>query len=64
MYLFKISTKVDSVWSAAKPKAIYIVAESKEGAANWISCYLQDGLKISKVTKLGMQLSDRVYVSS
>ena len=64
MYLFKISTKVDSVWSTVNPKALYIIATSKESAHEWAMYNLRAGLTVSKIVKLADQVSGIAFVSS
>lgn len=61
-YLYRISTKVDSVWSRAKARPLYLVAESKEEAAKWATERLAQGLMVARVTRLAEQVGGTVFV--
>ncbi len=62
-YLYRISTKKSDVWSKAKPKCVYIAAESKEFALKWAEANLTEGLSVSKISCLGEQVAREVYVA-
>ena len=61
-YLYRISTKQDSVWSRAKAKPVYFVARSKEEAATWAKGHLAQGLTVASVTRLAEQVGGTVFV--
>lgn len=61
-YLYRISTKVDSVWSRATPKPVYFVANTKEQATKWAETNLKPGLVVGKVTRLAEQVGGTVFV--
>lgn len=62
MYLYRISTKRTDVWSRKEPKPVYFVAESKEAALQWANRNLQDGLSVSKITRLAEQVGGSVFI--
>jgi len=61
-YLYRISTKKADVWSDKKPKPVYIVARSKEAAAEWASNSLKNGLVVAKITRLAEQVGGEVFL--
>lgn len=63
-YLYRISTKQTDVWSNKKPKPVYVVASSKDGAKLWADASLAKGLSVSKITKLAKQVAGEVFTAS
>lgn len=62
-YLYKISTKRTNVWSSKIPKPLYVVSTDKESAKKFAVTNLKDGLSVSKITLLGLQVGGTVFVS-
>ena len=62
MYLYRISTKQTNVWSRKEPKPVYFVAQSKEAALEWANRNLQEGLSVSKISRLAEQVGGGVFV--
>jgi hypothetical protein len=60
-YLYRISTKQDSVWSRVKPKPIYIVSESPEQATKFANEHLEKGLMVAKVIRLAEAVAISVF---
>jgi hypothetical protein len=60
-YLYRISTKQDSVWSRVKPKPVYFVANSQAEAVEWASRHLTKGLTLSKVICLAECVGTSVF---
>ena len=61
-YLYRISTKRDTVWSRSNPKPIYFVANSKEDAIKWAESNLQNGLAVAKVICLAEAVAGSVFI--
>lgn len=62
-YLFKISTKRESIWSRVTPRPVYLVTRSKEAAEVWALENLVGGLVAAKITRLGVQVGNSVFSS-
>jgi len=62
MYLYRISTKRTNVWSRKEPKPVYFVARSKEEALEWANMHLQEGLSVSKISRLAEQVGGVLFV--
>ena len=60
-YLFRISTKRSSVWSNKNPKPVYYVCKTKEDAMKWAEKYLQEGLSVSRITRLAVQSGGHIF---
>lgn len=61
-YLFRATTKQADCWSKVKPRPIYVVANTKLEAEDWIKTRLESGLVISKISCLAEQVAGMAFV--